>query len=168
MKKILGIIIGIIVLLGIGLRIFGKYNSNNILSSEASFEVFINNSTLDIDNYFQLPKGTIEKEQYSLICKLPVEVQGFKRSYVPVRTDIENIDCNAKFEKEKYIQYEPFELKGTDFELILVRKNANLMTLNSPLGEKIIFAKKILSYDYSKGKVNRLIISESGLNEYCK
>lgn len=168
MRKVLGIIIGIIAILWIGLRIFGNYNSNNLLSNEASFEVFVDTRSFDVDRYFQLSEGTFEKEEYNLICKLPVEVQEFKANYVNVRTDIENIDCNAKFEKGKYTQYEPYELKGSYFELILVNKNANLMALDSPLGENLIIAKRILSYDYSKGKVNRLIVSESGLYEYCK
>jgi hypothetical protein len=42
------------------------------------------------------------------------------------------------------------------------------MALDSPLGEKLIIAKRIISYDYSKGKVNRLIVYETGLYEYCK
>jgi hypothetical protein len=68
----------------------------------ASFEVFVDTSSFNVDSYFQLSEGTFEKEEYNLIYKLPLEVQGFKANYVNVRTDIENIDCNAKFEKGKY------------------------------------------------------------------
>ncbi|OAQ43502.1 hypothetical protein A5893_17225 [Pedobacter psychrophilus] len=168
MKKVLGIIIGIVVILWIAMRIFGGYNSNNILSNEACFEIFIDSDSFNVDKYFDLPEGTFDKDKDILICKLPVEVQGFKASHVIVRTDLKDIDCNAKFKKGDYIQYEPYELKGSDFELLIVKKNANLVVLNTPIGQTLILAKKNLSYDYSKGKVNRLVVCVSGLSEYCK
>ncbi|MES2864431.1 MAG: hypothetical protein V4666_09960 [Bacteroidota bacterium] len=168
MKKIIGIIIGIIVVLLLILKIFGNYNSNNILRNEACFEVFVD-SKFNYDDFFELPRGTFDTEKHLFICKLPVETEGFRPSYVYVRTDIESIDCNVEFEKSKYVQYQPYELKGTDFELLMVDKNTNLSVLNSHLlVEDLFLAKKTFQYDYSKGKINRLVISKYGIHEYCK
>lgn len=168
MKKNLGIIIGLIAIFWVVVTIFGKYNSNNILSDQASFEIFVDKGSFDIDKYFNLPQGTCEKEEYKLVCILPVEVSGFKPNYAPIRTDIKNIDCNASYSKEKNIKYESYELKDLDFQLVLVKKYANLMTLNSPLGTNSIIAQQYISYKYSKGKINRLIVSVAGIDEYCK
>lgn len=167
MKKALIIIIGIIASLWTVLSLFSGYNSNHLMSNEASFEVFVDSNTINIYNYLNLQKDSFDREEYELICLLPVEISGFKAKFVKVRTDIENIDCDAKFEKERYIQYEPYELKGTNFELILVKKNANLMFLDTPAADEIILARKIFSFNYSKGKVNRLIISGNGISEHC-
>ena len=168
MKKVLTIIIGIVAVVWIAVRIFGSYNSNNIMSNEASFEIFVDGNSFDVDDFFDLPDGTFDNDKNILICKLPVDVQGFNASHVRIKTDLQNIDCNAKFEKGRYIQYKPYELKGTDFEFLLVNKNANLEALDSPLGQSLILTKKVLTYDYTKGKINRLVASNSGLSEYCK
>lgn len=111
MKTILGIAIGIIAVVWVIVRVFGAYNSNAILSNEASFEVLVDSNSFDADEFFGLPEGTFDPEKHILICKLPVETEGFRPSHVSVRTDIENIACNTKVEKGQYIQYQPYELK---------------------------------------------------------
>ena len=168
MKKISGIIIGIIALLWIALKVFGLYDSKTILYNQASFEIYIDTSNLNVNEYFKLSKDTFDIEKHKIICQLPVDIQGFKSKNAAVRTDLNNIDCNAKFEKGKYIEYESYELKGTKFTLMVVNKNVNMWMLDSPLGQKLIVGKKTLNYNYEKGKINRLLISENGLSEYCK
>lgn len=121
-----------------------------------------------MNEFFKISKDTFDIKKHKIVCQLPVDIQGFKSKNTIVRTDLNSIDCNAKFEKGKYIEYQPYELKGTKFTIMVVNKNANMMMLDSPLGDKLILGKKTLHYNYSKGKVNRLIVSENGLSEYCK
>ena len=167
MKKFLiGIIIIIAILWGI-LQGFMVYNSQAILYNQASFEIYLDN-TLDINEYFKLTKDTFDIKKHKIVCLLPVDISGFKPNSAIVKTSINNIDCSATFEKGKYIKYEPYELKGTTFVVMVVNKNASLMLLDSPLGKKLILGQNTLSYNYKKGEINRLVISKNGLSEYCK
>jgi len=172
MKKALGVIIGIVAIIWIGLKLFNRVESKSILSSQIIFEIYLDDN-LNVNEYFELTKDTFNIQEHKVLCILPVEISGFKPSKALVQNDLSNINCEAKFEEGKFIKYEPYEIKGKDFNFIIVNRNANVTildaeNLNSSLGRKLILAKKKLRYNYKKGKINRLVVSENGLNEYCK
>lgn len=167
MRTFLGVIIGIVLILVLTIKIFGHYKSTSVLSNEAAFEVYCDTNLIDVDEYFDLPKGSFHQDSHVMVCKLPVEIQDFKPSYAFVKTDLTNIDCNEEYQEEKHLKYEPFELKGTTFVVMLVKRNANLLILDTPGGANFIVAKKVMSYADFKGKINRLQLSKNGFNEYC-
>ncbi|NQX86662.1 MAG: hypothetical protein HRT67_12295 [Flavobacteriaceae bacterium] len=168
MKKVLGVIIGIVAVLWIALKIFGKYDSNNVLYNQASFEIYLDIKNLDINKYFRMTKDTFDIQKHKIVCLLPVEVQGFKPTSTLVRSDLNNIDCNVTIKNSRLIDYEPYELKGSNFTFMIVNKNASTQLLDSPLGKKLILSQKRINHTYSKGKINRLVLSENGFNEHCK
>ncbi|GAL02052.1 hypothetical protein JCM19314_1466 [Nonlabens ulvanivorans] len=168
MKKVLGVIIGIVAIIWIALKIFGKYDSNAVLYNQASFEIYLDTKNLDINEYFGMIKDTFDIQKHKIVCLLPVEVQGFKPTSTLVRNDLNNIDCNATIKNSRIIDYEPYELKGSTFTFIIMNKNASTQALNLPLGGAVILSKKRINHNYSKGKINRLVLSEYGLNEHCK
>lgn len=168
MKYFLAIIVMLIALLWCALQVFDGYNSNNILSNQASFEIFFDANELSVDSYFNLPEGTFDPEKHIIFCKLPVDVGGFEVRNVSVRYDLTNIDCNAEFITGKDIKYESNELNNESFELFATKHIGNLQLFNEQLKSSSILAKRILAYDYEKGKINRLVISEMGFYEYCK
>lgn len=168
MKKILGIIIGIVAVLWIVLKIFGKHDSNTVLYNQASFEIYLDTNNLDINKYFGMTKDTFDIQKHKIVCLLPLEVQGFKPTSTIVSTDLNNIDCNATIKNSQLIDYEPYELVGSSFTFMIVNKNANIQLLASPLGKQLILSQKRVNNSYSKGKINRLVLSENGLNEHCK
>jgi hypothetical protein len=167
MKKVLGILIGIITLIGLALSIFGLYDSKTVLYNQAAFEIYLDTSTVDINHYFGMVKDTFDRQKHKLVCLLPVEVQGFKPTSTVVRTDLNTIDCNATIDNSRVIDYEPYELKGSTFTFMIVIKNANPLLLDSPLGKKLILSQKRIDYTYDKGKINRLVLSENGFGEHC-
>jgi hypothetical protein len=167
MKKVLIGIFGIIVTLWLIFKIFEIYNTNNILYNQTSFEVYFNVEHQSIDKYFNLPKGTFSEDKHIVICKLPLDIKGFKPIYILTKTDMTKIDCTVEFKKVNLVKYESYELKNTNFELLVVNKNLNIHNLDMSIGKKFILAKKIINHSYSKGKINRLIITKSGLYDYC-
>lgn len=168
MKKVLGVIIGVVSFIGIAFTLFGNYDSQAVLYNEAAFEMYLDTVNLNINEYFGMTKDTFDRQKHKIVCLLPVEVQGFKPTSALVKTDLNTIDCNASFDYDQDIDYEPYELKGSSFTFMIVTKNANPLLLDSPLGERFIVSKKKIHHRYSKGKINRLVLSEYGLNEHCK
>jgi hypothetical protein len=168
MKQFLGVLIGIIAIIWIALKIFKSYDANTIMYNQASFEIYMDTEKLDINTYFGLTKDTFNIEKHKIVCLLPVEIQGFKPSSTLVRTNLNTIDCNATAQKGRTIDYEPYELKGTRFTLIVVPKHASTMMLDSPLSKSLVLGKKLINHNYSKGKINRLVVSGNGFYEYCK
>lgn len=168
MKKFLIVCIGIVVIIYSTLRLFGNYNSNSVLYNQASFEMYMDTNSFNIDTYFSLEKGTFDNEKHIVVCKFPVEIGGFKLAYSLLNTDLSNVDCNEKYQKEKHNIFEPYELKGSNFELVIVNKFTNLITLNTPIGESKIIAKKVEYCPYKKGEVNRIVLSKNGLTRYCQ
>lgn len=164
MKVFFKALLAIIALIIIAFKIFVSYNSDNVLYNEASFEIFLDSKTFDPESYFNLPEGTYDPEKHIVVCKLPVNPEPARPGFIKVRTDLENLDCNSKAE----IQYQPYELNGPVFEIMLVNKFTNLYTLGLPISKGRILARKSIVYGYHKGEINRLLVSENGFIPYCR
>jgi hypothetical protein len=166
-KKVLVIIIGILAIMWITVRIFMFYNANNVLNRQVVFEIYMDES-INIDDYFNLPKGTFDVKKHILVCKLPVYTDMLKPEFVFIKNDLSYIDCKKKYRKGSHIKYENYELKGDSFDMMIVNMYTNLNSMNTLLwNEKNIVGKKVFSYNYETGKINHLVISKDRIYEYC-
>ena len=165
-KKILLFIIGIFAILWITVRIFMLYNANNVLDRQVVFEIYMDES-INIDDYFNLPKGTFDVNKHILVCKLPVYTDRLKPEF-GIKNDLSSIDCRTKYRDGSHIKYENYELKGDSFEMMIVNMYTNLNSINTLLwNEKNIIGKKVFTYNYETGKINRLVFSKDRIYEYC-
>ena len=166
-KKILVFIIGIFAILWITVRIFMLYNANNVLDSQVVFEIYMDKS-ISIDDYFNLPKGTFDVNKHILVCKLPVYTDRLKPEIAFIKKDLSIIECSEKYRDGSHIKYENYEIKGDSFEMMIVNMHTNLNSINTLLwNEKNIVGKKIFTYNYDTGKINRLVFSKERIYEYC-
>lgn len=167
-KNLFFIIIGILAFLWIIVRLFMFYNANNVLDNQAVFEIYMDGSINNIDEYFNLPKGTYDENKHLIICKLPVSTDRIKPGFVGIRKDLSNIDCRIKYSEGSHIKYEHFELGGNSFELKIVNMHTNLNSLGTLLQQNSnIIGKVAFTYYYDTGKINRLVFSKNRIYEYC-
>lgn len=168
MKKILGILVAIVTLLCIALIVFKRANGTSVMSNQASFEIYFDTNGLSVDRFFNLPEGSFDPEKHIIICKLPVDVQGFKAKNAIVRQDLSNIDCNAEYTEGRDVKYDATELNNSYFEFLAVNKHGrNLQMFDERMGAASILAKRPMPMSFSKGKINRLVVSKSGVYEFC-
>jgi hypothetical protein len=168
MKKFF-IVIGIIFLLFVVLRMCSNYSLSTILSNEAAFKVYLDIDERDFDSYFRLEKGTYDPNKHRVICQLPVSVDLFE----PKCQDVypaSSIHCGEVFEKAKYRKYAHFELKDTNFKLLLVENIAGTAASFDPdhsLYSRKIVASHEIPIKYSRGKINHIVIGDGEAYEYC-
>lgn len=166
MKKNIIVLLVIVGSIWLGLRIFGWYKSNHVMSNEAVFEMYMDVSEESIATYFE--KGVYDPEQHDIICRLPTSSEGFKPNYVFVNTDVSGINCKQEFDKTMHVKYESYELNQNSFRLLIVKKNgAPLIVFNETNFASSIVASTELGNFYKKGKINRIYISKDGVKDYC-
>lgn len=167
MKKLLVIILGIATIFGLIQQVFNYYNATTVLHNQAAFEIYVDTTQVNINTYFGIRNNTFDLEKHTILCLLPVDIQGFKPTTATVSTDLSTIDCLADFNQSRVIKYEPYELNGANFTLMIVPKTAQTLLLDTPLGAEFILAQKKIHHPYQKGKINRWILSGHGFKEYC-
>lgn len=167
MKKFLiGLLIVILSIWGI-IRIFGYYNSRNILSNQAVFKVYTDLKENEIDTFFQVEKGTFDPQKHLIVCRLPVTTTGFKPSYLALQLN-KTVNCKEAFNKDIHVKYDNSELNNTGIVLYLVNKNMPLVALDSPgAAGSTVIASQGFSYEYKKGKINHIMISRQNVYNYC-
>jgi len=169
MKKVLITLALIIVVAFIGIQVFSVYNANNIMSNQAVFKVYTSLDKSDIDDYFDLEAGTFNPQEHYLLCKLPVEVQGMKSGNATVNFNAGNIDCNEVYDERRHIKYDDTELRDGVFTLMIVKSGTPAVLVNPEdmLGSRGIIASKQFQLNYSRGKINHILISEDRNSNYC-
>ncbi|RZJ66017.1 MAG: hypothetical protein EOO50_11435 [Flavobacterium sp.] len=169
MKKGLIILFTIAGLLWLSLRIFSRAQHTSIMSNEAAFDIRINPDRLNINTYFDLPDGTFDAQKHVIICKLPVEVDGFKPGYQVVKFGTDGIDCNEAYKPGSYVKYNATELKNEYSKFLLVKNSGmNLSMFDENLGASQILGEQHVLLEYKKGKVNHLVFSLYGVEDFCK
>lgn len=166
MKKFLIGLLIVIAAVWISIRIFGYYNSRNILSNQAVFKVYTDLKTNEIDTFFQVEKGTFDPQKHTIICRLPVSTTGFKPSYQTLQFD-QSVNCKEEFNKDVHIKYDNAELNNTGIVLYLVNKNMPIISLDTPGSNSAIIASQGFSYEYKKGRINHVMISRQNAYNYC-
>ena len=169
MKKILLVISVFIILILLLLRGFMDFNASSILYNEAVFILYSDLEDQDVDQFFDLYPGTYNKDLHVVICKLPVEVEGFKEGYVYLNNDLSTIDCTEPYNEEKHVKYKSYELKSSAFKFLLVKKsNRSLMLFSESLHSNSILAEKTHWRVYKKGNINHFVVTNTGLNNTCE
>lgn len=169
MKKILLVISTFIVLILLVLRGLMDFNGSSILYNEAVFVLYSDLEDQDVDPFFDLYPGTYNKDLHVVICKLPVEVEGFKDGYTYLNDNLGTIDCTAAYNEEKHVKYKSYELKPSAFKFLLIKKsNRSLMLFSESLHSNSILAEKTYWNIYKKGSINHLVVTRTGLNDYCE
>ena len=160
----------IIAVLYISFRIFRIYESNNIMSNQAVFEVYSDLKDDEIDAYFGLEPGTYDKEKYEIVCRLPVNCEGFKPSFRGLNYDLSSIDCGEEYDPSKHIKYDNTELTETGFELYVKLRFGIPLELLDPgtilVDSKVLVTKPIF-FTYKRGKINRIVITKDITYNYC-
>lgn len=170
MKKVLIFILSLIILLILAVKGFNMLNKHGVLSNEAVFEVYIDMTDEEINAIFNLEEGTFTADEYMLVCKLPVETEGFKSAYKEVKRDVFEINCSEPYTEGKHIKYVSYELKDNKVASLLVMKRSGrpLAIFNERLGAKQVLGTRQIPFPYATGKINRLVISKTGIQDYCK
>lgn len=171
MKKALVILVALVVVFLIGMRIFGMYNHSHVLSNQAIFNVYTDLNQGNIDAYFGLEKGTYNESQHMLLCQLPVDVRGFKPKCLPLRTDVQAIDCAHEFDPKTDVKYDNAQLEGNVFKLIVMPKGntpVNMIDFEMPLYKSKIIAYKDVAFNYKKGEISNIVFSANGVRDYCE
>lgn len=159
--------IGIIVLL---FNYFNYYKSTHVMSSEVCFEVYLD-SKVDIDAFFGLAKNTYDEKKHKIICQYPVKISGFKTNSTIVKQHVKEIDCEQDYDEKTHLKYEAYEINGNEFKLILANKHVDEILLSYPAllsNSQNILATQSFNFNYKKGKINRIIITNDGILEYCE
>lgn len=168
MKRIIIITLLTVSLFWIAIKLFMFYESNNILGNQAVFKIYLNIDENEIDNFFDIKKGTYDKNKHQIFCKLPVDEGGYKPSGIHINFGTENINCNKEFEKGQNIKYDNADLNGNIFTLILLDNNAAPPEFTSGLlYQNQVISSKSFQINFSKGKINNLVISNEGAYDYC-
>jgi hypothetical protein len=168
MKKPITFVIVTVVAIYLISRIFSYYNSTHILSNQAVFNIYLDLNENDIDSFFGLKKGTFNKKKHTIICQLPVYGNTFKS--IPVSFNINNIDCSREFNNEIDTKYDNSELGGNDFKLVIVKGWGGPIALfdaNLPIFENSIVSYKDITTNYTRGKINNIVISTNRVYDYC-
>lgn len=169
MKKIGIAILSIFVFLFIAIKGFTFFSSKDVLRNEAVFELYMNIKDTDIDRLFNLELGTYEVSKYQLVCKLPVEVEGFKSGYRLIENKEGAINCKETYNKKKHIKYKSYELKDGGSKLLLLKRtNRSLDLFTERLGEKRIVAARPIYFTYKKGEINHILLTKHGIQSYCE
>ncbi len=170
MKKILIVILTLLVLLILAVKGFNMLNKHGVLSNEAVFEVYIDMTDDEINKLFGLEEGTFNATNYMLVCKLPVETEGFKSAFKEVKRDVFTIDCTEPYTEGKHVKYVSYELNKTKVASLLVKRRTGrpLELFSERLGANQILGTRQIPFPYSKGKINRIVISKTGIQDYCK
>ncbi|MNU89112.1 hypothetical protein D3C71_789430 [compost metagenome] len=166
MKKFLIGVLIVIVSIWVIIRIFGYYNSRNIMSNQVVFKVYTDLKEDEIDTFFHIEKGTFDPEKHRIICRLPVTTSGFKPSYQIVQFN-QSVNCKEEFNPDIHVKYDNSELNNTGVVLYLINKNMQVITLDSPAANSTIIASQGFSYEYKKGRINHILISRQNVYNYC-
>jgi len=158
-----------VVAIYLGSQVFSYYNSTHILGNQAAFNIYLNIKESDIDSLFGLKKGTFDKTKQVIVCQLPVNPTGFKAKAVPVSFNVNNIDCNREFDNKIDTKYSNGELDGNYFRLAIIRQGYPLIIFDAdlPAVQNTIIASKNITTNYSRGKINNIVISMDKVYDYC-
>ncbi len=163
-KFLIGLVI-VIVGIWAAIRIFGYYNSRNILSNQAVFRVYTDLEQDEIDTFFHIEKGTFDPQRHAIVCRLPVNTSGFKSSYLVLPFN-KTVHCGETFNKDIHVKYDNAELNNTGLVLYIVNKNMPIVALDSPAKNTVV-ASRGFSYEYKKGRINHIMISRQNVYNYC-
>lgn len=170
MKKILLISITILSILWLGLRYYKYLDSKYMFSNQTVFEIYSEFNENEMDAIFGLEPGTFDKNKHKMICKLPVDVPSFtKRMNAIVQFGTQKINCKEEFNPKKHTKYNLSELNDNEAVLMIVdnRNMLEVVDFDSPIAGKV-YGSISVKFEYTRGKINHLVISEDGIHEYCK
>jgi len=169
MKKVGIAILSILIFLFIAIKGFTFFSSKGVLRNEAVFELYMTISDTDIDRLFNLEHGTYNVDEYQLICKLPIEVDGFKSGYRLLENKNGAINCKEVYNKKKHIKYKSYELKDGGSKLLLLKRTKRSIDFFSErLGSNLIVAARPIYFTYKKGEINHILLTKHGIQSYCE
>ena len=170
MKKNLLITVTTISILWLGLRYYTYLDSKYMFNNQTVFEIYSEINENEIDDFFALEPGTFDKNKHKIICKLPVEVPSFsKKMNVIVQFGTEKINCKEEFDPNKHTKYNLSELNDNEAILMIVdnRNMIEVVDFDLPIAGNV-YGTVLIKLEYTRGKINHLVISEDGIHEYCK
>lgn len=168
MKKGLLVVLSLVVLGYVGIKGFLFFSSKAILNNEAVFELYMDIDPVSIDAMFNLDPGTYNPKEHMVVCKLPVEVQGFKSAYREFRPLLGDINCKEVYNKKKHIKFKSYELKMSGAKLLLLKKTGHALGLFSEsLGRRFILGARPIYFNYKKGAINHILLEDTGVRLYC-
>lgn len=167
MKKLLFVVIVGFIILYIASKGFLLYKQHNLLNNEAVVTIYFNMDEKDIDAYFNLPKGTFDKNKNYIYCSLKRDNSSLLDEYCNlriVRGNDKNINCEEEFSNEKHLRFNKNEIGNYKTLYIRLSTNPNSITSSSSYAD---IATKTENIDFQFGKINNFIISKDGIENYC-
>ncbi len=172
MKKIIIILITIIALIYVSDKVYQTYSRNYVNAHESI--ILINNQLLEneIDDFFNLNKGTYDPEKhkiiYSLVRKDGYLLDAYINLPVKNKTRISNsngFDCDIEYQQIRAYRFYKNEITNLNIIARLVSINVDVI---KSLDSKQSIAKKHLRAKYDFGKINILDINKNGFTNHCQ
>lgn len=167
MKKFLFIVVAIVMLFYLSIKIFENYKDNNLLKNEAVVNVYFNIPEDEIDVYFDLEKGTFDKNKHAVVCSLEKN-EGYMLDYyynLPIFRTTDGINCKEEFSIEKHRRFNKNDVNSYSNMIVrLLNSSANSYTAEP---SSATIAKKYEEININFGKINHIVVSKKGTSHYC-
>ena len=167
MKKFFFITVAIIILLYLSIKIFENYRENHLLNNEAVVNAYFNIPENEIDTYFNLEKGTFDKNKHIVVCSLE-KSEGYMLNFyynVPTYGTTDKINCNEEFSIEKHRRFNKNDINNYS-NMIVRLLNFSVNGYHADSSNNTI-AKKYEEININFGKINHLVVDHKGTSHYC-
>ncbi len=168
MRKFLLAVLGFFVFIVTVNNLFKLYKEHNLLSTEAVINFYFKIPDEHIDSFFNLPKGTYNKNEHAIVCsfqKSSTYGHGAFHNF-PIKIDVNTIDCKESFSIEKHKRFNISNIQDYNNLYIRLINIKNPSILSSEYSSSIAFRKKEIVFKL--GKINNFIIDFNTVDNYCQ